>query len=83
MKAKTSTPPNTKRLNTVEVEFYCLDNSRTRRKIAIPHGQFAPPLVMHNHCQNQWFMWCTNLGIYQEVTGAVLSSVEVVNEGAN
>lgn len=74
MKTKTGLPP---KLNVVEVEFQHKNETRTKCKIAIPHGQFSPPLALHDSRSNQWFLWCRGLGIYQEVEGNTLSNIEV------
>ena len=70
---------STPKFNVVEVEFHHQDFTRTKRKIRIPHGRFSPPLVLRNGRDNQWFLWCKGVGIYQEVDGEILSEIEVIN----
>lgn len=66
------------KLNTVEIEFHYQDFTQIKRKIAIPHGQFSPPTVLHDHHANQWFLWDRLRGTYHEVSGDTLSKIEVV-----
>ena len=68
---------STPKFNVVEVEFHYQNLTRTKRKINIPHGQFSPPFVLHDSRSDQWFMWQCNLGIYVEVSGSVLSIIDV------
>jgi hypothetical protein len=68
---------STPKFNVVEVEFHYQNLTRTKRKINIPHGQFSPPLALHDRDRNQWFMFCKGLGVYAEVDGDILSNIEV------
>ena len=74
-----SVTDSTKKSNVIEIEFAYKDLSqaKTRRKIAIPHGHFLPPLTLYDSHKNQWFLWDKELGIYQEVTGEILLNIEV------
>jgi hypothetical protein len=83
MKAKKPENPQISNpFNTVEVEFYHQDLTKHKRKISIRKGEFSPPTVLQNHRTHQWFLWDGSLGIYREVSGAILEAIEVKNEQA-
>lgn len=68
---------STPKFNVVEIEFHNQDFTKIKRKIKIPHGQFSPPLVTLDHRVGQWFLWDKKVGVYREIEGVILSSIEV------
>jgi len=45
--------------------------------------ELLPPTVLQNYRTHQWFLWDKPLGVYREVSGAILEAIEVKNEPTN